>query len=196
MTNSATTWCTRVAVALLVLFGLLYSTASQSRPLPAAFQCTSAPLFTAGQAPSSGWREASSGAIQLQAEHQACWIRLVTLPEAGEYLTVKNGWADVILYDARGQVLAHGNRNGTRVNAVVSANHVMFPTDGNLTAPLYLRVGTRMENIRNTGHRHRRRASGQRRARRRPPPDQHQPGRRGIGAGCRPLLGRIQRGAA
>ena len=52
-----------------------------------------------------------------------------------------------MLYDAHGQVQAHGNRSGIRLTAVVSANHVMIPGDTSWTAPVYVRVATRMENI-------------------------------------------------
>ena len=142
MTNGARTWCTRAAVAMLALFCLLFLPLAHARPLPAAYQCTSAPLYAA-----AGWQHATNGTILLQSEFDACWIRIDELPRAGEQLTVKNGWADVILYDAQGQVLAHGNRNGARMNAVVSANHVMIRSDAGWRAPLYVRVATRMENI-------------------------------------------------
>ncbi len=147
MTNGARSWCTRVAVAMLALFCLLYAQRAHSRPLAAAFQCTSAPLFASPPMISSGWQNSAGGAIVLQPEFDACWIRLEELPRANEQLTVKNGWADVVLYDATGKLLAHGNRSGTRLNAVVSANHVLIPNDARWTAPLYLRVATRMENI-------------------------------------------------
>ena len=139
MTNDATRWCTRM---LLALCCLLFASLCQARPLPVAYQCTSTPNI-----PESGWQEAASGAIVLRPQFDACWIRLTELPRDGEQLTIKNGWADVVLYDARGQALAHGNRSGARQNAVVSANHVMMASSPAWTAPLYARIGTRMEGI-------------------------------------------------
>lgn len=147
MSNCATKWWRRTTAAMLALCFLLFSGLGHARPLPVAFLCTSSPLFKAAQVPATGWQDAPGGAIELQSAYDACWIRLLELPRPGEQLTVKNGWADVILHDAQGKIIAHGNRSGTRYNAVVSANHVMMEGSASWTAPLYLRVATRMENI-------------------------------------------------
>jgi diguanylate cyclase (GGDEF)-like protein len=129
---------------LLALILLLFSTLCLARPLPLASQCTSAPQFNATEA---SWQNGAKGNLQLQSSFDACWIRLTELPRAGEELTIRNGWASVTVFDSEGRVLAIANRGGERSNATVSANYAIVPVKADWSAPLYLRVPTRMNNI-------------------------------------------------
>jgi hypothetical protein len=134
-------WNVRLSATTLAFLLLLFSSICYARPLPIAFQCTSA------QPSASAWIQAPSSTLHLDPAFDACWIRLNELPHAGEDLTVRNGWVDVTLLDAQGRVLAKGNRAGERSNAMVSANYVIMPVRANWTAPLYLRVPTRMNDL-------------------------------------------------
>lgn len=144
MGKGAARWQVLWTRPLLALFLLLFSTLCFARPLPLASQCTSAPQFSATEA---SWQSGAKGNLQLQSSFDACWIRLTELPRAGEELTIRNGWASVTVFDADGRVLAIANRGGERSNATVSANYAIVPVKADWTAPLYLRVPTRMNNI-------------------------------------------------
>ncbi|MES2128374.1 MAG: bifunctional diguanylate cyclase/phosphodiesterase [Pseudomonadota bacterium] len=102
------------------------------------FLCTSA---TAIPAQASNWTHADDGVMLMQAQFDTCWMRLSELPKAGEQLAIKNGWANVVLFDGQGSVLAQGNRIGERSGAMVSANYVVF--SGTWHALLYVRVSPR-----------------------------------------------------
>lgn len=132
----------RSAGTILALFLLLFSSTCFSRTLPIAYQCASTQIDSA-----ASWQPAPNGAFYLQPAHNACWIRLNELPRPGEQLTIKNGWADVTLFDARGRLLAKANRGGERSNAMVSANYVIVSVNAGWTAPLYVRIPTRMNDL-------------------------------------------------
>lgn len=144
MGNGAARWKVLSTGTLLALFLLMFSTLCFARPLPLASQCTSDALFNATE---TSWQNGTKGNLQLQSAFDACWIRLNELPRAGEELTIRNGWASVTVFDAHGRVLATANRGGERSNATVSANYAIVPVKADWTAPLYLRVPTRMNNI-------------------------------------------------
>ena len=145
MAKGAAGWFVRAAALFLAVFLLLFATQSSARPLPISYQCASAPLFS--PIPESGWKHAPNGQMQLQAEFDACWLRLVELPRPGEYLTVRNGWAAVAAYNAQGQLLANGSRTGEAGNALVSTNHIIMQPGPGWTAPLFVRVSTRMNKL-------------------------------------------------
>ena len=144
---SAASWWSRSTRPLLALILLLFSTLCYSRPLPVATHCTSIPITSPAQLPASGWQHGAKGTLHLQPDFATCWIRLDELPSVGEELTIRNGWASVTLFDAQGQVLAVANRSGERSKATVSANYVTMRPTASWTAPLYLRVPTRMNDI-------------------------------------------------
>lgn len=144
MGKGAARWQVLSTRTLFALFFLMFSTLCFARPLPLASQCTSDALFSAAEA---SWQSGTKGNLQLQSSFDACWIRLNELPRAGEELTIRNGWASVTVFDAQGRVLAIAHRGGARSNATVSANYAVVPVKADWTAPLYLRVPTRMNNI-------------------------------------------------
>lgn len=147
MFNSAASWWSRSTRPLLALFLLLVCTICHARPLPVATHCTSLEIFSPAQIPTSAWQHGAKGVLELLPEFSTCWIRLNDIPVVGEELTIRNGWASVTLFDAQGRVLAVANRSGERSKATVSANYIIVPLAASWTAPLYLRVPTRMNDI-------------------------------------------------
>jgi len=83
----------------------------------------------------------------MQTQFETCWMRLAELPRAGEQLAIRNGWANVVLFDAQGNVLAQGNRIGERSQAVISANYVIFSNNPDWNGPLYVRVFPRSKGL-------------------------------------------------
>jgi diguanylate cyclase (GGDEF)-like protein len=146
MGNGAANWRRRAARTMLA-FCLLFSALCYARPLPVAFQCTLNVPSSPALLPESAWQNAPSGNVQLKSAFSACWIRVLELPGAGEHLTIRSPWANVTVLDAQGNVLAAGSRGGAHNHAMVTANHVIVPVQTGWTAPLYLRLPTRMNDI-------------------------------------------------
>lgn len=146
MEHGKAKWHAGVPRHLLALFLCMLCSLCAARPLPIDYQCSSKPLADI-MTPGASWQTAPDGVMLLQVDAAACWIKLTQLPRANEALTVKNGWANISLFDASGRPLAQGERIGQRNNAVVSANHVIFPASAAWTAPLYLQVPTRSEGL-------------------------------------------------
>ncbi|MES2151951.1 MAG: EAL domain-containing protein [Pseudomonadota bacterium] len=147
MGKGAANWLNRGALYALALLALLFCASAHARPLPIDYLCTSAPFFNASSAPTSNWQHADEGVMLMQAQFDTCWMRLSKLPKAGEQLTIKNGWANVVLFDSRGNLLAQGNRIGERSHATISANYVIFQHDPDLNAPMYVRVFPRSQGL-------------------------------------------------
>ena len=147
MGTSAAAWHVRLTRTLLACCLLLVATMAQARPLPLTYQCTSAPLASQQFTSPSGWMSSMHGSFFLQPQFEACWIRLTRTALPGEHLIIKNGWADITVFSSDGREIAKGNRAGQRNSAMVSANYVIVPTSASWTAPLYLRVPTRMNGL-------------------------------------------------
>lgn len=129
------------------VLGSLFCATGHAAQLPIDFWCGQAPSGTVTQNTVLDWQRTQTDIVPLDPRFDTCWVRINQLPLAPQHLTVENGWANLQLFDAYGNLLARGERVGTRVNTVLSTNHIIFANDPAWALPLYLKVSTRSKGV-------------------------------------------------
>lgn len=149
--------CRRLLLRLVVLTMVcIWPTFALAEPLAVDYRCDDISLFASATPPADGWLSVANGKIPLDAEDDACWIRINGLP-AGHSVTTATwlSFADlnvqrvnIELFDARGRKLGQAMRIGESSGALVTGLRAIFTPDSTAIFPFYARFapvpGTRV----------------------------------------------------